>query len=546
MSKSVNSPTARLLQSSRLFSLPRPLPQNAPANASATGAYRGSDTATTLYPTHQAIITPASSLHRGDWGVKRALPSKATKNTNTPVIRIKAGDNFEHITSFESAADHERTLAKWNELGVPMLQRKPRNTVSNEGGAYGEPREVQGSVFEDNFDNTDAAVTDDITGEKTRWKYRGPWLAGMLKGDFDIWVKKSVGKRGAEWREFLRTSMAEDRQRDVLRLRREEGNFDEVATSEPLPSITDAELATHEKELRDSHMHDGLASELTRLITRFLDLPALTNSQPSSSYAKTTDLAKALTTMTANEGPPSTHPSAGLSHLRTSSHIFNHPLHGPQAFPTPVPARVLRPAKMRGAPDNEAKLGVAGFVARDPKRTQTWAKSAITPGSNDADQLIQQLDPDRVGGNVVQVHPRHAEVDDQGRVHLNFDRGDKEAIAVKEGNVEWIHQQKERSSMGLGGARGASVRMPPPPPGTAGNANYGAGLPNHRRLEFQRARGNANQYRGEGAGAARAPRVRGFDETEVGGRGREAIERITQLMPGRGGEGSGNGDGRAR
>lgn len=542
MSKSVNSPTARLLQSSRLFSLPRPLPQNAPSNASANGSVRGSDTATKLYPTHQAIVTPASSLHRGDWGLKRALPSKATKNTSTPVIRIKAGDNWEHITSFESAADHERTLAKWNELGVPMMQRKPRERMSDTS-AY--ERQLEESVFEDNFDNTNPAVTDDITGDKTRWKYKGPWLAGMLQGDFDIWVNKSVGRRSAEWRQFLRQNLASERQREARQIARDEGNA-ATTTSDSLPDISDAELADYEKRLRDSHVHDNLASELTRLITRFLDLPALTttNASESSNYARTSGMRSILRTMQADEGPPTTHPSAGLSHLRTSAHMTNHPVHGPQALSTPVPARVLRPREMRGAPDTEAKLGVAGFVTKDPTKTIIPKGQQLhkNPRFTEADRLVQYLDPEREGGNVIQVHPRHAEVDENGRVILSIERGDKEAIAVKSGEVDWIHEQRARGGMGGGAGNGGFAgSRSVAPPGTAGNANFGSALPDRRRMAG-----------GRFAGERGAGRVRGFDEEEGGqgrqqGGGRQAMERISRLMREEGGGGPGQqGQGREK
>lgn len=66
------SPTANLLRNSKLFALPPALslpPARPTAEPTAT-----SDTATTLYPIKAALETPTSSLHVGDWGLKRALP----------------------------------------------------------------------------------------------------------------------------------------------------------------------------------------------------------------------------------------------------------------------------------------------------------------------------------------------------------------------------------------------------------------------------------------------------------------------------------------
>ena len=195
MSKAASSPTARLLQSSRLFSLPRPLPQPAYEGLTSTGIYRTSDTATLPYPTLQAIATPASSHSRGDWGLKRPLPGKTTKGSSTPYIRISAQDTVEHITDFGSAADHTQTAATWRELGVPVLVKQGRN------GARAAPI----SVFEESADNTEGGLRKDASGkevqgeQRQRWKYRGPWIAGMQEGDFQL-VTRQVERRKGEWR----------------------------------------------------------------------------------------------------------------------------------------------------------------------------------------------------------------------------------------------------------------------------------------------------------------------------------------------------------
>ena len=156
MSKAATSPTARLLQSSRLFSLPRPLPQPAYDGLTSTGMYRTSDTATQPYPTLQAIATPASSHSRGDWGLKRPLPGKTTRGSSTPYIRISAQDTVEHITDFGSAADHTQTAAKWRELGVPVLAKQGRS------GA----KAAAMSVFEEGADNTEGGLRKYASGRE--------------------------------------------------------------------------------------------------------------------------------------------------------------------------------------------------------------------------------------------------------------------------------------------------------------------------------------------------------------------------------------------
>ncbi|KAH7361305.1 mitochondrial ribosomal protein MRP51 [Pyrenochaeta sp. MPI-SDFR-AT-0127] len=117
------SPTANLLRNSRLFSLPNPLPRPPVSETFGAGISKASDSATLPYPTHQAITTTKSSLARGDWGLKRPLPSRShLVQVSDPVLRINQLDTIEHVTDFDSAADHVRTRQKWEEMSVPMMK----------------------------------------------------------------------------------------------------------------------------------------------------------------------------------------------------------------------------------------------------------------------------------------------------------------------------------------------------------------------------------------------------------------------------------------
>lgn len=213
MSKAYNSPTARLLQSSRLFSLPRPLPQPA-LETNSTGGYKASETATQSYPTHQAISTPASSHSRGDWGLKRAIPGKTTR-ASIPSIRVLGQDTPDHITEFESAADHERTRAKWAEMGVPIMARGDRSRSS-----YSSPAKSM-SAYEPVLDNTDpdaglVEMQSDNHSEGSkmvnakRWKHTGPFIAGMQESQFKHYVDKQLRARRAEWNDYLRDYFAKE------------------------------------------------------------------------------------------------------------------------------------------------------------------------------------------------------------------------------------------------------------------------------------------------------------------------------------------------
>ncbi|KAI8938518.1 hypothetical protein NX059_004404 [Plenodomus lindquistii] len=123
LSRQSLSPTANLLRNSRLFSLPNPLPKPPVGESLGSGVTKASDSATLPYPTHQAIATTKSSLARGDWGLKRPLPQRShLVQVSDPVLRITQLDTIEHITDFDSAADHVRTRQKWEAMGVPMMK----------------------------------------------------------------------------------------------------------------------------------------------------------------------------------------------------------------------------------------------------------------------------------------------------------------------------------------------------------------------------------------------------------------------------------------
>ena len=304
------SPTANLLRNSRLFSLPPPLVR--PSDKVTSSQRFGSETATLPYPTQQAIETTPSSLARGDWGLKRSLPLKSTARTSTPTIRIKDIDSIDHITNFDSAADHVLNLKKWQEIGLPVTIHEDRhvyNTFDRD-----QPLRAHRSVFESRYDNTERRSDDP---KHKRWKHRGPWLAGQTAGEFDEYTKKKIKSRKTEFREFLRKRLAnkiatEDRRAAI------DGGLD---LPEEAPEVTKEQLNHHIKELRQDQQ--GL---LFRYIEEFLDLPSGT---------KVVDSEEAWTSAEGEKGPPTTHPSAGLSYLRTPSHTFNHPGLGPQAEERP-------------------------------------------------------------------------------------------------------------------------------------------------------------------------------------------------------------------
>ena len=389
------SPVADLLRNSRLFALPTPLPP--PAKPSTSIAITGqgvaaefdSDTATIPHPTHAAIETTERSLARGDWGLKRSLPLRSTMRTSNPTIKIDNVDSIDYITDFSSAADHVRTLEKWQEIDMPMSVMLRERRAS----AY---QPAPKSVFEPEIDNT--AVTPKSGQE--RWKFKGPWLAGKSKGEFNAYLEQKVKKRKADFREFLRQRLM--RSHAAVRRQEMQENSPETDTME----VAEEEVDVFVKRLRKD------PDTMYRLIEEFLDLPREQSDKRQSTYH--------------NEGPPITHPSAGLSYLRTASHTLNHPINGPQEDKSPILARILKPQSPSGRAKTKAMLGVAGVVAEDAR--QPFTTSDEQPG-------IVRMNPDTIGGGKIWVQPKRADIDTMGRIKLGLKRAEKNAVDVRKADL---------------------------------------------------------------------------------------------------------------
>ena len=373
------SPTANLLRTSRLFSLPSPLPR--PESDLTTKVTFESDSATLPHPTHAAIETTSSSLGRGDWGLKRPLPLKSTTRSSTPTIYIDNVDSIDHITDFGSAGDHVLTLRKWQQMGTPLSVAEDRSTrASTQQERYSR------SVFESNYDNT---FQDDSDPNKQRWKYRGPWLAGKTEGEFKRYVERDVKSRRLDFKRFLRERLAEERR--IARQREATESGENLEGSDSV-AVSDGDVEVYIKRLRSDEY------KLHRLIEEYLDLPR-GRGAATTSYDK--------------RGPPTTHPSAGLSYLRTAAHTYNHPLLGPQEEPPPVQARVIRPQTTANQLKyDKALIGVGGVVADDDRLSFTRDKTGIT-GYN----------PDSPGGAKVYIRvPTKASIDSRGRIELSTRR----------------------------------------------------------------------------------------------------------------------------
>lgn len=401
-----------------MFSLPSGLPPP-PGDYQAATSFN-SDTATQPFPTLQTVTVPEALRQHGDWGFKRHFPLRSTAKTSTPYLRIKQVDSMEHVTDFASAANHTLTLEKWQEMNI----------------AISLPHDITGvvlrpeSVFEDKYDFT-AIDSEKISGSNNRrWKYKGPWLAKLTEGEFQTYIKREVRGRRAEFREFLRqelapllTAAARNRATEAQQRVMDEGQLDQVG-SETLEApevrpedVTDEHIMDF---LRQSRLHRG---QLYEAIEKFLDLcpiePPSENDAPDRmnlmpNMRKTVEAVNPY----ARHGPPTTHPSAGLSYLRTSSFMENHPFYGPQTKHRPVKARVMIP-NSKG--EVKTKVAAGGFISPSPLARNEYASTKMN-----------KVDYKRPGGSKLWVNILSAQVNSVGRAIINVEEASGDERMVQE------------------------------------------------------------------------------------------------------------------
>lgn len=453
--------TARLLRNSRLFSLPKPL--KTPVAGYRMGGQGGEevpDSATLPYPTRAAVTTHAKSLSKGDWGLKRELPRKAFR-TSTPVLRVQAVDSIDHITEFESAADHVLTLQKIQEMNIPVVL--PKGMEWRQSDRMGNFQKAPASAFEefcdpkqrpkepflvqeDAYKPTGWGINEIDRRNRRRWRYDGPWIAGMPTGDFQEYVSSVIKNKRAEFRDWLRKELT--RRRSLIAQKKEAINVDAGVgpADEPEADSFAAEILEEVSEGNKTPAPDTVDAdildlrnhprELFSLIWKFLDLPG-----HLPSFEK--DLgAFAEENIDIEHGPPVTHPSAGLSYLRPVRQLYNHPALGPMQDSPPVPGRQLqRPS--RAAPQ---VLGVGGVaVARHNNKISDDGQTG------NVSSLLKQ------GGQKLWVHVDNASIDSKGNIKLAIRGSHTDNVNV------WYPEPREdehKRSWGVKSDSKSANRMP--------------------------------------------------------------------------------------
>lgn len=402
------SPGGALLRASRMFSLPSAIPPPPGEHQAASSSF--SNTATQTYPTLQTVTAPEQFRQRGDWGFKRNFPLRSTARTSTPYLRVKQVDSMEQVTDFESASGHALSLEKMQEMNIAISLPHATSGVNETI----EPEPLQ-SVFEDEFDFTALDAERIAAAGQKRWKYKGPWLASLTHGEFQKFLKKQIRGRREEFRQVIREHLAKQQTTEAVRLAIEAGTSDQGQQPDVRPeAVTDEQIAEFCRTARNQ------PGQLYQLISQFLDLAPIDYEGLDHLEALQPNQSKEVNSIDpyAKYGPPITHPSAGLSYLRTAAFLDNHPVYGPQRQQAPIQARVLGITDHAGA-----KAAVGGFVAN--------------PNMNVGKAVgVEYLSP---GGTKWWAHVASAQVDSTGRIMLQL-----KAAQVKDTLVQQEMQGKKR------------------------------------------------------------------------------------------------------
>ncbi|PKS08852.1 hypothetical protein jhhlp_003463 [Lomentospora prolificans] len=416
---------ASLLRTSRMFSMPKPLR----VPDSGLGLHNHSDSATTPFPLHLSITTPETSRNAGDWGLKRPLPLRQTTKSSTPVVRVKQVDSIEAVTDYASASDHALTLEKFHEMNIAVSAPVLR---------YEKQKEGKVSVFEESSDRTTTQSTTNSNATSKRWKFAGPWLASMSEEQFNSYLSKRVKPRRAEFREFLRQRRADELSQIASQKALDSGEAPPPRIS--AGSISDADLTDYIRSLRSDR------TALYWLVSQFLDLAPIAPPQTSTNvWANSLNGSLPLINPYAQEGPPICHPSAGISYLRTSAFVENHPIYGPQKQHSPVLSRILSPQRGPEGP----KLGIGGFVANVPPGTTSFFHRFRDYDARSKVQGLSVFDPTVPGGASVYLIPQAARVLWNGSVVIKVDEATAETQLVKKelsGNADIYNEPRRAAS----------------------------------------------------------------------------------------------------
>lgn len=286
---------------------------------------------------------------------------------------------------------------------------------------------------------------DPVVHNTRRWKHDGPWLPGMSAEEFVSYLNKQITGRKKEFNEYLveyvkneiyaTRRLAATKSGEVPPIDAQEAEAWHEQREDAWRQITQPQIEAGIRALRREAAKDPLSSKLvSKLIVPFLRIPTM-------KFKNTTfkeDASKRDIEMfqfDQETAPLSTHPSAGLGYLRHYSYIANHPILGPQAKPTPIPARLMQARRTGTSNELYARFGVGGFVANDQFKGIDYSpvnRNASMANAKD----VETIDVDTPGGKKIMVQPRYASVTNDGRIHIKLDRATGPEVMIARGELD--------------------------------------------------------------------------------------------------------------
>ncbi|EKG15711.1 hypothetical protein MPH_07146 [Macrophomina phaseolina MS6] len=340
-------------------------------------------------------------------------------------MRVYEVDTINLFTDFESAGDHVRTREKWEEMNIPLSDKPPERSTATGRDAPGV------SAFLDRIDNTQLS---DEMREKgfSKWKYDGPWVAGMNDGEFRSYVETTVRRRKEAFREHLKNYITGQAFSEALSAARDEGVLEEELPKEETFVLSDKEFEQRLKTLRED---TTLSSVLPLMIQKFFDLPpSYTETMSNPSVAAT--LIHSINGSSRDKGPPTTHRSAGLSYLRSSAFLHNHPILGPLESNEPVEARLLAGSQTAAKIQTAQKVGVGGVVAQ----------LNVINNARRYQEKYNTMKYEVDGGPKVWVSPEGAFIDSDGRIRLSVKPAIEEDVRIKQGSLKSNAEMEAKSA----------------------------------------------------------------------------------------------------
>ncbi|KAF4512775.1 hypothetical protein G6O67_000115 [Ophiocordyceps sinensis] len=352
--------------------------------------------------TKPAVQEPADQRQASH---EQGMDSADPRGVDLPDVAL---DEFTQPAALEPADQQQAMLDK---SGDDLAE-----TPDPRAGATGKP------AASPNVDTADKQVVDLF---KRRWKFQGPWLARMTQGEFNKYIEKQVRPRRAEFRVLLMDKLAKE-----LTANRNNDAFERGLP--PSPRRIEPKDITKKQFTEFLRMMRYDRTMLYDLISRFLDMAPL--GHPFSGVVESVQSRQSSQDGSPYEiaGPPPSHPSAGISYLRTNAFMDNHPVYGPQEHRTPVLARVVSPRI--GA--TRAKLGLGGFVGFTPGGDSSFNMRHGRSRTNESKTFlagITYLDTTTYGGAKAYVAPHTASIDPSGRIVLQLrETGEEAPLILKE------------------------------------------------------------------------------------------------------------------